>query len=36
MEDQLSSIVLVAGAFLVTVLMLASFACESGDDEEEW
>jgi hypothetical protein len=34
MEDQLGSIVLVAGAFLVTVLMLA-FVCESGDDEEE-
>jgi hypothetical protein len=37
MEDQLSSIVLLGGAFLVTVLMLASFVCESGDDdEEEW
>jgi hypothetical protein len=37
MEDQLSSIILVGGAFLVTVLMLASFVCErADDDEEEW
>ena len=35
MEDQLGSIVLLAGVCLVTVLMLASFVCESADDEED-
>ena len=36
MEDTLSSIALLAGACLVTVLTLAWFVCESGDlDEEE-
>jgi hypothetical protein len=35
MEDQLSSIALLAGACLVTVLMLAAFVCESDDVDEE-
>jgi hypothetical protein len=35
MEDQLTSIVLLAGACLVTVLLLASFVSETGDADEE-
>jgi hypothetical protein len=35
MEDQLSSIVMLGGACLVTVLLLAWSVCESGDADEE-
>jgi hypothetical protein len=37
MEDQLSSIILVVGACLVTVLFLALVVAETGDaDEGDW